>query len=69
MEDQYQVLEQADALAVVTDWNQFRNPDFKKIRKMLHAPVIFDGRNLYSASLLSTQGFVYFGIGRPNQGN
>ncbi len=65
-DDQYQVLDQADALAVVTDWNQFRNPDFKKIRKMLKAPIIFDGRNLYSSSLLVTQGFAYFGMGRPS---
>jgi len=66
LEDQYQVLDQSDALVVVTDWNQFRNPDFKKIKKMLKAPVIFDGRNLYSSSLLATQGFAYFGIGRPS---
>jgi UDPglucose 6-dehydrogenase len=66
MDDQYQILDQADALAVVTDWNQFRNPDFKKIKRMLKAPIIFDGRNLYSSSLLSAQGFAYFGIGRPS---
>jgi UDPglucose 6-dehydrogenase len=64
-EDQYQILDQADALAVVTDWNQFRNPDFKRIKKMLKAPIIFDGRNLYSSTLLGAQGFAYFGIGRP----
>ena len=64
-EDQYQVLDQANALAVVTDWNQFRNPDFKKIKKMLKAPIIFDGRNLYSSTILASQGFAYFGIGRP----
>jgi UDPglucose 6-dehydrogenase len=66
LDDQYKVLEQADALAVLTDWNQFRNPDFKKIKKMLNAPIIFDGRNLYSSTLLATQGFTYFGIGRPS---
>jgi UDPglucose 6-dehydrogenase len=66
LDDQYQVLEQADALTVVTDWNQFRNPDFKRIKKMLTAPIIFDGRNLYSSSLLAAQGFAYFGIGRPS---
>jgi UDPglucose 6-dehydrogenase len=66
LDDQYQVLDQADALAVVTDWNQFRNPDFKKIKKILKAPIIFDGRNLYSSTLLATQGFAYFGIGRPS---
>jgi len=65
VDDQYQVLVQADALAVLTDWNQFRNPDFKKIKQSLKAPIIFDGRNLYSSSLLTSQGFAYFGIGRP----
>ena len=65
LEDQYQVLDQADALAVITDWNQFRNPDFKKIKKMLKAPIVFDGRNLFSSSLLTSLGFIYFGIGRP----
>lgn len=64
VDDQYQALDEADALAVVTDWNQFRNPDFKRIKTMLKAPIIFDGRNLYSSSLLAAQGFGYFGIGR-----
>jgi len=61
---QYKVMEGADALAVVTDWNQFRNPDFERIKKALTAPVIFDGRNLYSPSFVVDQGFVYFSIGR-----
>ena len=69
IDDQYQALEQADALAVLTDWNQFRNPDFNRIKKLLKAPIIFDGRNLYSASLLASQGFAYFGIGRPTPKN
>jgi UDPglucose 6-dehydrogenase len=66
VEDQYQALENADALAVVTDWNQFRNPDFSKIKSKLRSPVIFDGRNLYSASQLAELGYVYIGIGRSN---
>jgi UDPglucose 6-dehydrogenase len=66
VEDQYQTLENADALAVTTDWNQFRNPDFNKIKAILRSPVIFDGRNLYSASHLADLGYVYFGIGRPH---
>jgi UDPglucose 6-dehydrogenase len=64
--DQYSTMDGADALAVLTDWNQFRNPDFPKIKKMLGEPVIFDGRNLYSASFLANLGFVYFCIGRPD---
>jgi UDPglucose 6-dehydrogenase len=65
-DDQYGLLMGADALAVLTDWNQFRNPDFSKIKKMLKAPLIFDGRNLYSSSFLSGQGFNYICIGRPS---
>lgn len=64
MSDQYDILEGADALAILTDWNQFRNPDFNKIKKMLKAPILFDGRNLYSSTYLSSLGFAYFGIGR-----
>lgn len=63
--DQYSILQGADALAVMTDWNQFRNPDFLKIKEILNAPIIFDGRNLYSSSYLAGLGFTYFGIGRP----
>ena len=63
--NQYDVLTESDGLAVITDWNQFRNPDFNRIRKMLRAQVIFDGRNLYSESFLISQGFAYIGIGRP----
>lgn len=64
LNNQYEVLKGADALAVVTDWNQFRNPDFKRIEKALKAPVIFDGRNLFSPSFVADQGFAYFSIGR-----
>ncbi|WP_075356212.1 UDP-glucose/GDP-mannose dehydrogenase family protein [Desulfovibrio sp. DV] len=65
VEEQYAVLEKADCLAVVTEWNQFRNPDFGRIKKTLKAPIIFDGRNLYSPQLLADLGLVYFCIGRP----
>ena len=66
MEKQYDALHGADALAVVTDWNQFRNPDFEQIKTKLKMPVIFDGRNLYSPALMAAQGFTYFSIGRPS---
>jgi UDPglucose 6-dehydrogenase len=68
-EDQYNPIQGADALAIITDWNQFRNPDFGKIKKGLKAPLIFDGRNLYSASYIASLGFCYFGIGRPKIGS
>lgn len=63
-EDQYGVLDGADALLLATEWNQFRTPDFKKIKKLLKAPVIFDGRNLYSGNTVASYGFAYFCIGR-----
>jgi UDPglucose 6-dehydrogenase len=64
VDDQYAALEGADALAVVTEWNQFRNPDFERVRKSLTAPIIFDGRNLYQPDVLAQHGFAYFCIGR-----
>ena len=64
MDDQYAPIEGADALAVVTDWNQFRNPDFGRIKNSLTHPVVFDGRNLFSSSFMKEMGFTYFSIGR-----
>ena len=64
MDDQYGPIEGADALAIVTDWNQFRNPDFERIRKMLVRPLVFDGRNLFSSSFMKEMGFTYISIGR-----
>jgi len=60
----YDALAGADALAVVTEWNEFREPDFAKMRKLMAAPVIFDGRNVYSKELMKTHGFTYYSIGR-----
>ena len=57
-------LEGADALLVATEWNQFRTPDFAKIKKALSRPVIFDGRNLYTPSYLEKIGFTYICVGR-----
>jgi UDPglucose 6-dehydrogenase len=59
----YGALEQADALAVVTEWNEFRNPDFEVMRRLMRQPVIFDGRNVYDPARMATLGFVYDGIG------
>jgi UDPglucose 6-dehydrogenase len=60
----YGALEQADGLAIVTEWPEFRNPDFELIRKLLKGPVIFDGRNIYDEKVMSQAGFTYYGIGR-----
>lgn len=58
-------LDGADALAVVTEWTQFRSPDFVEIRRRLKQPVIFDGRNLYSPQQLRAAGFSHYSVGRP----
>ena len=60
----YEALEGADALAVVTEWNEFREPDFKKIKALMRQPVIFDGRNIYNPRGLREMGFYYQGIGQ-----
>ena len=64
VDSQYAVCKNAHALLVVTEWNQFRNPDFDKIREMLDKPVLFDGRNLYSPVSMSKRGFTYVCIGQ-----
>jgi UDPglucose 6-dehydrogenase len=60
----YDALSGADALAVVTEWNEFREPDFVKMQSLMKAPVVFDGRNLYSPEQMRALGFTYFSIGR-----
>ena len=57
-------LQDADALAIVTEWKTFRSPDFEQIRGRLKAPVIFDGRNLFAPEAMAHAGFEYHGIGR-----
>ncbi len=60
----YQVLRESDALILLTEWKEFRSPDFEEIKKELNTPVIFDGRNQYNAFNLETQGFEYYQIGK-----
>jgi UDPglucose 6-dehydrogenase len=59
-----EALEGADTLAIATEWQEFRSPDFDLLRERLSAPVIFDGRNLYDPALMARLGFTYYGIGR-----
>lgn len=59
----YEALENTDALLLLTEWNEFRRPDFDKIKKLLKTPIIFDGRNQYSRKSLEESGFTYFSIG------
>lgn len=65
MERPYDALEGADALFVVTEWNDFRNVDFARMKALMKQPVVFDGRNIYSPAKLREAGFTYYGIGRP----
>jgi len=60
----YEALEGADALIIVTEWNEFRRPDFERMKQLLKSPIIFDGRNLYERSTMQQFGFTYYSIGR-----
>ena len=64
MESAMTALEGADALAIITEWQEFRSPDFHAIKMALKTPVIFDGRNLYDPGAVKAQGLEYFPIGR-----
>jgi UDPglucose 6-dehydrogenase len=60
----YDALKNADALVIFTDWQEFRNPDFKRIAARLRKPVIFDGRNLYDPEMVRDAGIEYYSVGR-----
>ena len=66
--DKYACIKNADALVVVTEWPQFKAPDFDKMRAMMKTPVIFDGRNIYSLEQMEKLGFVYVSVGRGRVG-
>ena len=61
----YDALKGADCLAIVTEWSEFRRPDFERMRKVMRAPIIFDGRNLFTPEQMREHGFTYYSIGRP----
>jgi UDPglucose 6-dehydrogenase len=60
----YDAVKGADALAIVTEWNEFRRPDFARIRSLMRSPVVFDGRNLFAPPQMKQNGFTYYSIGR-----
>jgi UDPglucose 6-dehydrogenase len=60
----YDALKGADCVAIVTEWNEFRRPDFARMRTLMRAPVIFDGRNLFETEHMKQNGFTYYSIGR-----
>lgn len=63
-ENSYEALKGAEALLIITEWNEFRRPDFDKMKALMKRPVIFDGRNIYDPKVMKEKGFEYFGIGR-----
>jgi len=65
VQDAYAALEGADALVVLTDWQEFRTPDFERVTEALKRPVIFDGRNLYDPVFVAQRGLEYHCVGRP----
>jgi len=66
-ETNYEALRGADALVVVTDWNEYRHPDFERIKQFLRRPIIVDGRNLYDPDRMRSLGFTYHSIGRGGE--
>ncbi|CUT01983.1 UDP-glucose dehydrogenase family protein [Candidatus Kryptobacter tengchongensis] len=62
--NQYEALKNADALVLITEWQEFREPDFNYIKTLMRTPVVFDGRNIYNPEKLKKLGFTYYGIGK-----
>jgi UDPglucose 6-dehydrogenase len=60
----YEAAEGADALAIITEWQEFRSPDFERLKKLLKSPLIFDGRNLYDPTMVGRFGLTYYAVGR-----
>jgi UDPglucose 6-dehydrogenase len=67
-DDEYSATQDADALIVATNWKEFFSPDWERIKKLLKAPVVFDGRNIYSPETMAAQGFYYESMGREKVG-
>jgi UDPglucose 6-dehydrogenase len=66
-ENSYDALKGGEALLIITEWNEFRRPDFPRMKSLMKAPVIFDGRNIYDPKELKEAGFIYFGMGRKSE--
>ena len=60
----YDALKNADCMVLLTEWNEFRRPDFERIKELLKSPIIFDGRNQYDENRLKQKGFEYYQIGK-----
>ena len=68
-EDAYDALEDADALALVTEWNEFRKPDWEQVAAKMRQPLVFDGRNIWDPMRVEQHGLEYYGIGRGRRLN
>ena len=66
--DMYDVLDGCDALVISTEWSEFRQPDFKRIKSQLKKPIIFDGRNIFRPESMREHGFTYYSVGRDPVG-
>lgn len=66
-ENNYEALKGANGLIIATEWNEFRRPDFDRMKALLKEPVVFDGRNIYDPKIMAARGFIYYGIGRVAQ--
>lgn len=64
VDNMYESIRGADAVVICTDWDEFKQPDFDRMKALLNAPVIFDGRNLYKRDMMAKHGFVYHSVGR-----
>ena len=60
----YDALKGADCLAIITEWSEFRRPDFERMRALMRSPIVFDGRNLFTPEQMKQNGFTYYSIGR-----
>lgn len=67
--DMYEAAKNADAIVICTEWAEFSSPDFTTLKSILNAPLIFDGRNLYSRDKMNSLGFTYYSVGRPTVEN
>jgi len=67
-DNNYDALKGADALMILTEWNEFRRPDFDRMKALMKQPVVFDGRNIYDPKIMVERGFAYYGIGRNGGG-
>ena len=67
VDDAYDALTGADGLLLVTEWNEFRNPDFDRLKELMKTPLIFDGRNQYSRKEMKHMGISYYCIGKPRE--